>query len=406
MPQLKLTETAIGKIEKPDKLEFYFDTELKGFGVYVTAHDVRTYFVKGRVNGRQVKYAIAQCNLMTLKKARVEAQKRLAEMKEGINPQLVRRQKKIVGMTFSDIFDGFLKERNNLKPGTILTYRKLVNYHLNDWLNKPIAEITPEMVAARHDRITKKSGKAPANNAMRTFRAIYNYALGITDKKIPENPTSRLTVAKSWHKIERRRSIISNDELPRWFEAVSAIKEDCPRTYLLLLLFTGLRREEAASLKWQNVDFSSKTIKVDDTKNNKPHLLPLSEYLFNLLQELRNSSTADSPFVFPGEGKKGYISAPSRTISRIKEQTGKQFCIHDLRRTFSTIAENLVSYSTVKRLLNHSTENDVTQGYLIFSVEALRESMEKISNRILFLVEPKDTHNVIDFVGYKKQLQF
>lgn len=403
MPQLKITEASLQKIPKQDKLVSYFDTVLRGFGFYVTAKYVKTYFVKGRVNGKQVKKSIGKCSVISLKKARVEAQKLLAGMKEGKNPVEEERQKKVLGITLEDAFDGFLKERNNLKPGTVLTYRKLLNCHMKDWLPKPIAEITSEMIAARHEKITKESGKAPANNAMRTFRAIYNYARVITEEKIPGNPTRRLTAAKSWHKVDRRTTIISINDIPKWFEAVMAIENDLSRTYLLLLLFTGLRREEAAQLRWEEVDFSAKTLRVTDTKNSKPHILPLSGFLFDLLKDLRDKSTTDSPYVFPGEGRRGYISAPIRTMRRITEQTQVKFCIHDLRRTFSTIAENIVSYAQLKRLLNHSSKSDVTDGYLVITADALREPMEKITNKILFLANLTSHQNISYIHNYVAQ---
>lgn len=75
---------------------------------------------------------------------------------------------------------------------------------------------------------------------------------------------------------------------------------------MLLVLFTGLRREEAASLKWDQVGLKAKTLKVLDTKNSEVHTLPLCDYLFELLSKRRAESVGD--YVFPGPGSKGYIS--------------------------------------------------------------------------------------------------
>jgi len=61
-----------------------------------------------------------------------------------------------------------------------------------------------------------------------------------------------------------------------------------------------------------------------------------------------------------------------------------QFTVHDLRRTFITTAESLnISAYALKRLLNHSTENDVTSGYLVIDVERLRKPMQQISDYFL-----------------------
>ncbi|MCK7578395.1 MAG: tyrosine-type recombinase/integrase [Chromatiales bacterium] len=58
-------------------------------------------------------------------------------------------------------------------------------------------------------------------------------------------------------------------------------------TTLLLLLFTGLRREEGASLDWSHVDLVGRTLTIPDPKNRNPHTLPLSDFLHELLTRAR-----------------------------------------------------------------------------------------------------------------------
>lgn len=62
------------------------------------------------------------------------------------------------------------------------------------------------------------------------------------------------------------------------------------RDYLLLVLFTGLRKEEAAQLTWNNVDLKARTLTVIDTKNHLDHTLPLSDFLFELLLRRREGA--------------------------------------------------------------------------------------------------------------------
>jgi len=63
------------------------------------------------------------------------------------------------------------------------------------------------------------------------------------------------------------------------------------RDYLLLVLFPGLRREEAARLTWDNVDLKARTLTVTDAKNNQDHTLPLSDFLYELLARRKESAT-------------------------------------------------------------------------------------------------------------------
>jgi len=71
---------------------------------------------------------------------------------------------------------------------------------------------------------------------------------------------------------------------------------------------------------------------------------------------------------------------------------GLSFMLHDLRRTFITVAESLdISYAALKRLLNHSDGNDVTGGYLQITTDRLREPMEQISLKLMELMSPHPT---------------
>jgi integrase len=59
------------------------------------------------------------------------------------------------------------------------------------------------------------------------------------------------------------------------------------------------------------------------------------------------------------------------------------FTLHDLHRTFITIAESLdIPAYALKRLLNHKDPNDVTAGYIVSDVNRLREPMQRITDFI------------------------
>jgi integrase len=229
-------------------------------------------------------------------------------------------------------------------------------------------------------KVEPKRREAAEDNCMRTLRAVLNYAF--EDEKAGTqyvNPVNVLSSRKrkAWFKVDRRRTLIKNSELPAWHKAVMALDNPVARDYFLFLLNTGLRRNEAATLQWRQVDFDESCFTIAYTKNKQPHTLPLSDYLINLLDnrkkglkvELNEAKAAlalpssdslspkerqaihnrlalaesrlASPFVFPGEGKTGHIVEPKRAIDGIIAVTGIHFSCHDLRSTFSTIAESL-----------------------------------------------------------------
>jgi integrase len=174
------------------------------------------------------------------------------------------------------------------------------------------------------------------------------------------------------------------------------------RDYLVLLLLTGLRREEAASLTWSNVDLKAKTLTVPDTKNREDHTLPLSDYLLTLLKQ--RSKATESNYVFPGYGPKGHIVFVGKHKDKAINNAGFKFTLHDLRRTFITVAESIdIPAYAVKRLANHKMTNDVTAGYIVTDVERLRKPMQKITDYILKAGKVKKSARVSNLAGIRSQ---
>lgn len=102
--------------------------------------------------------------------------------------------------------------------------------------------------------------------------------------------------------------------------------------------------------------------------------LPLSDFLIEMLED--RSKSPKSEYVFPGEHG-GRQSDPRPQVLEVTENSGVTFVPHDLRRTFATVAESRdLSWKTVKALLNHKMEDDVTAGYVVSEAERLRAAMQ------------------------------
>lgn len=164
-----------------------------------------------------------------------------------------------------------------------------------------------------------------------------------------------------------------------------------------LLLFTGMRRSEAASLRWENIDFARRIFMVPVTKNGDPLLMPMSRFVFNLLKA-RREKTPDSEFVFPAESEKGFLREPKKWVAAVSQQSGVQVTLHDLRRTFATVAETLnVGQRTIQRLLNHRPGREALTSYVVFGVEQLREPVEKIAQFIEKAIAQPSVLSLIDY---------
>lgn len=398
MPKLKLTKSAVDALSLTEKGQVvYYDTQLPGFGVYV-GKTSKTYFAQRQIGPKTCRVTIGTHGVFATEPARTEARELLVRMARGVNPNDEKRQRSNREQTLSHAMELYLKARRNLRTFTQQTYRRIVKTHLGDWADRPLADITPLMVLDRHAKLGATVGQPTANGVMRVLRAIFNFAM-VMDESLTRNPVLHLTRTRAWYRERRLQTVIAIHELPVWFRAVQGLDNGDARDFLMLLLFTGMRRSEGLALRWSNVDLVGRTLTVPITKNHEPLLLPLSDYLLQMLQR-RKATCRASDWVFPGPGKSGHFQEPKKAVAAVREASGVSFTLHDLRRTFITVAEGMdISAYTLKRLLNHKDKRDVTAGYIVLNVERLREPMQRIATFILRAAGIEKTGRVVDITS-------
>lgn len=289
---MKITKLVVDKLAIPVAVKKnqtaqkrYYDATLKGFGVRVTSGGSKAFFIEKLVNHKLRRITIGRYPELTVEQARREAQKLLGKIATGIDPLAERKENKAKAVTLKEAFASYLNARKALKPITIIDYQRVMKQSFSDWENKLLMSITKDMVAKRHTQIGEKS-KARANLSMRFLRAIFNFAAGEYEDAdgrslFLENPVKRLSHTRAWYRIERKQTVIKPHELSAWYKAVMTVEDERStgksaqlRDYFLLILFTGLRREEAARLTWDQVDLKAKTLSITDTKNHQSHILP------------------------------------------------------------------------------------------------------------------------------------
>jgi len=388
--------------------DYYNDDRVQGLQLVVTDRGSKAYYLYSWFRGRPKRFRIAGLQDMTPEMARKAATKMRGELAQNQDPTAERQRQRQRGVTLRAAFDAFRQARRKLKEKTLEEYRRILEVLFVDWIDRPFIDITKDKVLQRHTEITERNGAAQADNAMRTLRSILNFAMVHYEgadgaPPMPQNPVQRLSQTKSWNRVGRRRTLIKAHQLKSWFAAVLKLKLMPPNSqdalvadYLVFLVLTGLRRTEAAELTWDRVDFSARTFTLTDadTKNREQHTLPLSDYLLDLLRKRRELT--QGRYVFPGSGATGRLADPRIQVGRVTEDSGVEFTLHDLRRTFATIAESLdIPAYALKSLLNHKTKHDVTAGYVVIDAERLREPMQRITDYALRSAGLRDTATVV-----------
>ncbi len=382
----KLTQKLVDSVVLPrQKCVILRDTELKGFGLRVSPNS-RSYVVEARVNGKSKRLTVGRADLLSVEEARNKAIAMLAQMTTGTDPQEENRKLEASTITLGEVLDHYLTVQR-LRPGTVVGTRRLINKHLRSWLGKSLTSITPEMVQTRHNELGA-IGQSTANTVIKKLGTLINFAANNCGL-VMENPVMIMNKNRAWFKLIKSPVVIPDHQLPAWYAAVSSLKQTKVRDFFLLLLFTGLRRTEALTLRWSDIDFESQTLTIrpELSKNFCEHKLPLNDFLLALLTE-RKAKCNGSIWVFPrSRFPEQHMSNPQDAVAFVAKYSGVRFSPHSCRRSFATIASRMgIPHPIVRKLLNHSQVPDLTCQYIIIGTECLREPMQRISEKLLELM--------------------
>jgi integrase len=382
----KLTEKAIAAMQAPTangKQALHWCNQLRGFGVLLSGvSNSKTFVVQRKINGKTRRVTIGACNVLSLKEAQARAEKVLADFYAGRDP----KAKPAGMMTLREAYESYVASPR-LRTTSKMDY-EWIPRHLSNWLDLPLRDITPDMVEKKHasmqSEIAARSkgryrGEVAANAVMTTLRAIWNDAA--LKSPMPPNPVSRLK--RMWFPQQRRTRIVHPDDMPKFYAAICALPNAVLRDYVFLLMFTGMRRKEAASLTWDDIDFSLRIITVsgERTKSRKALIIPMTTFVYDLLVARRQLGR--DRFVFPSSSKSGHVESPDAALRPVAAACGVRVSAHDLRRGYITVAESCdISFIALKALVGH-THRDVTSGYTQIMVERLRQPAQRVCDELM-----------------------
>jgi integrase len=326
-------------------------------------------------------------------------------MRSGVDPVVEERHATADNLTLREawtLYESHLEAKGRSERTGSGYWGSLQRYCL-DWLDRPLVEITPQAAHKRHVHIGNKNGKYAANATMRALRAVWRRAQR-QHRGLGEPPT----VNVDFFRETPREAII--EDLPAWWQGVQAIENPIRRDLFVWLLFTGCRREESTTMRWEHVDLDAGTVHFPKTKT-EAFTLPLSGYLTDLLKARRACEATravfgkDCPWVFPAHGKTGHISEPKLTRQETK-LFATPWSPHTLRHTWITISENKIAMpaSHSRLLVNHAVprSRDAHSGYIHPDVEDLRRSQQAMTDYLLAAISPKPPAEVIQIRSRKR----
>lgn len=378
---------------------FYWDMELRGFGVGITPGGTRTYVAQARVNGKTVRVKIGVHGRWTCDEARRSARDTLIAMDKGVDPRAEERKQKAQGVTLSDLAADY-KLNKKTKHGSLTDRTKQdIDRHVTKsfaaWADKPVRLIDAAACKKRFADMSKV-GPTQANQAFRVLRGLLNYARktskgadGVATLLV-ENPVTAITDGSMWNSEKPREERIPFEKVGAVWACLQALRTASKQTragrtaadYVCFLMLCGARRSEACELTWDRVNLTENagTWHLAVSKNHKPITRPLSETARKMLFERFESRDEENPFVFPGRFGEGHFDGQAISVfKKISAIAGVHLSSHSMRRVIADAAEEAGFEHKVDHLLAHTPAGVTERHYannrdprkLMPSVEAI-----------------------------------
>lgn len=219
-----------------------------------------------------------------------EAEEECRRMEQELNDGSLGRRQKIHWLDFCERYLADLTSCR--RPRTVDDYKKVLEALTADYRPERPEEITPHRLREFVRQQTDGRSPATRNKLIRTLRAIFSWAV---PEYIKENPARRVKFAKE---PEHDRRTLLPGELVK----VLSVADARGQAVLLFGSCCGLRREEIATLRWEDMDEVSSRVRVRNsawhtTKSGQQRSVLMPPALISVLGQLKGPWK--SQFVFP-----------------------------------------------------------------------------------------------------------
>jgi integrase len=379
--RIKLTPAFCQKAraEPPADRALFWDTDMPGFGLLVTASGHRSFIVQYRFRGRSRRMTID--GVLGLAAARKRARALLGEVAHDRDPLAERRAERALAEdTFKSVAEAyFAREGNKLRTARD-RQRALENHVYKHIGSKPIGSILRSDIARLLDRIEDESGPVMADRTLAYIGKIMNWHESRTDGY---HALRMRGMARS-NGAARERTL-DDEELRAVWRAAEGTAGPFGALVKFLLL-TGARRSEAAGMTWSEIAGTDWTLPAARNKVNVDLVRPLSAAAMATIVALPRigrqgfvfTTTGDRPFCGFGKAK--------RRLDQACGVTG--WTLHDLRRTARSLMSRAeVNYEHAERCLGHIIpgvrgvyDRHKYQQQMLHAYEQLAALIERIIN--------------------------
>lgn len=207
---------------------------------------------------------------------------------------------------------------------------------------------------------------------------------GMKNKICNDNPARGITKNRE----KSRDRFLQPEELSKFFAAVQFESNKDIRDYVLISLYTGARRSNVISMRWQDISLEHQIWRIPQTKNDEPVIVPLIKEAVEILKARFNEN---NEYVFSSDSKSGHLIDPKKGWKRILETAGiTNLRLHDLRRTLGSW-QAITGSSTliIGKALGHKSQK-ATEVYARLNIEPVRKSLETATKAMFKAAKKKN----------------
>jgi integrase len=385
----KLTKTLVEAIEPENKDVLLWDSEIKGFAVKVTPKGKRSYILKYRVGGgrtgktRKPTIGIHGIDGMTTDKARKIAGEWKAIVNTGGDPS-GERQAYRKAPTLSDLKERFIEDyaKPHKKASGVEQDERNFRVHIIPKLgaDTKVKDVTRQDVMRMHNAF--RDTPSAANRALKVLSKAMNMADVWDMRPGGSNPCTHI---KRFKEAKRNR-FLSLDEFGRIGKALSDMEKQGVemRSFInavRLLVFTGCRRGEILSLRWDEVDFPNHCLNLQDSKTGPKRVL-LNLMAYDVLKNIE--AVKGNPWVITGRNVGGHLADMRKPWARLMKmaEIKDRVTPNTLRHSFASVAVGSGQSLEITGKLLGQTQKATTERYAHLADDPLKRTNEVIGNEI------------------------
>lgn len=420
MANVKLTKRAIDAIAPVERPTFFFDTDLKGFGLKVTPTGVKTFVVEYRsgAGGRSApkrRVTLGRFGALTADEARELAKGILGRVHAGDDPASDKAKAR-AEMTFGEVCDLYLSEGcETKKASTLATDKGRIERHIKPLLGKRrIGEITRQDVekfmrdvaggktaadvkTKLHGRAIVEGGKGTATRTVGLLGGIMTFA--VSRQLRADNPVRGV----KRYTDKKGETFLSSPELARIGAALVALEGEGANPSALaiirLLAFTGARKSEIAGLRWSEVDLGRGYLRLGDSKTGAK-VIPIGAPACEVLASV--TAIEGSEFVFPASSGDGRFQGVERIWRKARVMAGfPTLRLHDLRHSFASVGlARGDALAVIGAILGHA-DVKTTSRYAHLADDPVKNAANEISKSVHAAFSSKRSAEVIPIAAGK-----